>query len=43
MLKLGPTGRTANVCTGRAFGDVELYLEFMLARIRTQGFIFRSA
>jgi len=33
----GPTGRTANVCTDRALGDVELYLEFMLARGSNSG------
>lgn len=33
----GPTGRTANLCTGRTFGDVELYLEFMLARGSNSG------
>lgn len=34
----GPTGRTANLCTDRAaFGDVELYLEFMLAKGSNSG------
>jgi hypothetical protein len=33
----GPTGRTANFCTDRAFGDVELYLEFMLAKGSNSG------
>ena len=33
----GPTGRTANLCTERAFGDVELYLEFMLAKGSNSG------
>jgi hypothetical protein len=33
----GPTGRTANLCTDRTFGDVELYLEFMLARGSNSG------
>jgi hypothetical protein len=33
----GPTGRTANFCTGRTFGDVELYLEFMLAKGSNSG------
>jgi hypothetical protein len=29
--------RTANVCTDRTFGDVELYLEFMLAKRSNSG------
>ena len=33
----GPTGRTANLCTERTFGDVELYLEFMLAKGSNSG------
>lgn len=33
----GRTGRTANLCTDRAFGDVELYLEFMLAKGSNSG------
>jgi hypothetical protein len=33
----GPTGRTTNLCTARTFGDVELYLEFMLARGSNSG------
>jgi hypothetical protein len=33
----GPTGRTANLCTDRALGDVELYLEFMLAKGSNSG------
>jgi hypothetical protein len=33
----GPTGRTANFCTDRTFGDVELYLEFMLAKGSNSG------
>jgi hypothetical protein len=33
----GPTGRTANLCTDRAFGDLELYLEFMLAKGSNSG------
>lgn len=33
----GPTGRTANLCTERAFGDVELYLEFMIAKGSNSG------
>lgn len=32
----GP-GRTANLCTARAFGDVELYVEFMLAKGSNSG------
>jgi hypothetical protein len=34
---LNGTGRTANLCTERAFGDVELYLEFMLAKGSNSG------
>lgn len=33
----GPTGRTANLCTDRPFGDIELYLEFMLAKGSNSG------
>jgi hypothetical protein len=33
----GPTGRTANLCTDRALSDVELYLEFMLAKGSNSG------
>jgi Domain of Unknown Function (DUF1080) len=33
----GPTGRTANLCSERVFGDVELYLEFMLAKGSNSG------
>jgi hypothetical protein len=33
----GATGRTANLCTARAFGDVELYLEFMLSKGSNSG------
>ncbi|MEO8075180.1 MAG: DUF1080 domain-containing protein [Acidobacteriota bacterium] len=33
----GPTGRTANLCTERKFGDIELYLEFMLAKGSNSG------
>ena len=38
----GPTGRTANICTERAFGDVELYLEFMLAKGSNSGVYLQS-
>jgi hypothetical protein len=37
----GP-GRTANLCTGRRFGDVELYLEFMLAKGSNSGVYLES-
>src|SRR5690349_14143778 len=33
----GPTGRTANLCTDKSFGDVELYLQFMLAKGSNSG------
>ncbi|MGE0103850.1 MAG: DUF1080 domain-containing protein [Blastocatellales bacterium] len=33
----GPNGRTANLVTDRRFGDVELYLEFMLAKGSNSG------
>ena len=33
----GPTGRTTNLCTERTFGDIELYLEFMLAKGSNSG------
>jgi len=38
----GPTGRTANICTEETFGDVELYLEFMLARGSNSGIYLQS-
>jgi 3-keto-disaccharide hydrolase len=38
----GPTGRTANLCTERTFGDVELYLEFMLAKGSNSGVYLHS-
>jgi len=38
----GPTGRTANICTERRFGDVELYLEFMLAKGSNSGVYLQS-
>jgi hypothetical protein len=38
----GPTGRTANLCTGRTFGDVELYLEFMLSKGSNSGVYLHS-
>ena len=38
----GPTGRTANLCTDNAFGDVELYLEFMLAKGSNSGVYLQS-
>ncbi len=31
------TGKTANLCTTRAFGDIELYAEFMLAQGSNSG------
>lgn len=31
------SGRTANICTEESFGDVELYLEFMLAKGSNSG------
>ena len=31
------SGRTANLCTEKAFGDLELYLEFMLAKGSNSG------
>ena len=34
---LNGTGRTANLCTERKFGDVEIYLEFMLAKGSNSG------
>jgi hypothetical protein len=37
VLLNGPTGRTVNLCTERPFGDVELYLEFMLAKGSNSG------
>lgn len=33
----GPTGRTVNLVTEQKFGDVELYLEFMLAKGSNSG------
>ena len=33
----GPPGRTANLCSTRSFGDVELYLEFMIAKGSNSG------
>ena len=33
----GPTGRTVNLVTDQKFGDVELYLEFMLAKGSNSG------
>lgn len=33
----GPTGRTVNLVTDETFGDVELYLEFMLAKGSNSG------
>jgi len=33
----GPTGKTANLCTTREFGDIELYLEFMLPKGSNSG------
>jgi hypothetical protein len=33
----GPTGRTANFVTGQKFGDVELYLEFLIAKGSNSG------
>lgn len=38
----GRTGRTANLCTERAFGDVEIYLEFMLAKGSNSGVYLQS-
>ena len=37
----GP-GRTANICTQESFGDVELYLEFMLAKGSNSGVYLQS-
>jgi hypothetical protein len=34
---LNGTGRTANLCTEKTYGDVELYLEFMLAKGSNSG------
>lgn len=34
---LNGTGKTANLCTTRAFGDIELYAEFMLAKGSNSG------
>jgi hypothetical protein len=33
----GPAGKTANLCTEQRFGDIELYLEFMLAKGSNSG------
>jgi hypothetical protein len=33
----GPTGRTSNICTDSSFGDIELYVEFMLAKGSNSG------
>jgi hypothetical protein len=33
----GPTGRTANLVTDQKFGDVELYLEFMISKGSNSG------
>ena len=33
----GPTGKTANLCTTREFGDIELYVEFMLSKGSNSG------
>jgi len=33
----GPNGKTANLCTEQSFGNVELYLEFMLAKGSNSG------
>lgn len=33
----GPTGKTANLCTTSEFGDIELYVEFMLAKGSNSG------
>lgn len=33
----GPTGRTANLVTDQKFGDVELYVEFMIAKGSNSG------
>lgn len=38
----GAAGRTANLCTGRGFGDVELYLEFMLSKGSNSGVYLHS-
>ncbi len=38
----GPQGRTANLQTDRKFGDVELYLEFMLAKGSNSGVYLES-
>jgi len=37
VLLNGADGRTANLCTEKRFGDVELYLEFMLAKGSNSG------
>jgi hypothetical protein len=33
----GPMGRTGNICTTRELGDIEIYLEFMLAKGSNSG------
>ncbi len=38
----GPTGRTSNICTEQSFGDIELYLEFMLAKGSNSGVYFQG-
>ena len=37
VLLNGPAGKTANLCTARRFGDIELYAEFMLAKGSNSG------
>lgn len=37
VLLNGPAGKTANLCTTREFGDIELYAEFMLAKGSNSG------
>jgi hypothetical protein len=39
---LNGTGRTANLCTERTLGDVELYLEFMLAKGSNSGLYLQA-
>ena len=39
---LNGAGRTANICTERTFGDVELYLEFMLAKGSNSGIYLQA-
>lgn len=33
----GPAGKTANLCSARTFGDIEVYLEFMLPKGSNSG------